>query len=411
MKKRLVLIYFVALSGVASLLNYATYPLLARVLSNQDFVNTTVALSLLTQMSSFLSSIVALSAGLAKQDSDDTNEIIEQLQAVLMKFFVLIIVSFLVISPLLLSSINLTTAFIIPVSLLLLFSIPISIISGFLNGKHKIVKLGLATLLSAVLQFTLTILVGYSTKSGALALGAMASGQLIAIFAIYFFYKEDKLPSLSSVIRHKLKDSLSGDFKDLVKFTLLSALGIMAINILQVFDLLIIQHRQLDARLYTDLYIISRVVFFAGTIFIWPFLSYVDIRNRLHNRILFLKLACVFTLISATSTVGLIFFGQQTANVLFGNIYDLETIGSIGVLAITYKYLFLMITSISLFFIVIRSYWSVSLALILTIVTAIFAYSVPNNTSTLSTLYGLNAIAIVGLIIGLVGFYSVTKRN
>lgn len=398
------------LSGLASLFNYATYPLLARALSDLDFVNITVALSLLTQMSSFSSSIVALSIGLSKQTDSESTRIIEKLQAVLMQMFLGIIIIFFIISPLLLNSIKLSAVFLLPICLLLLFSIPISIISGFLSGRHKLIKLAFVALISAILQFALTITIGFTTKNGPQALSAMAAGQFLAIFVLYWLYKKDKLPHLSTVFKYKLASFRTPEMKSLIRFTILSSVGIMAINILQVIDLFVIQNRQTDARLYTDLYIISRVVFFAGTIFIWPFLSYIDIYTKAHNVVVFVKLVGILSLVSIGAIVGILLFGQTITQVLFGTTYPADTINHVGILAITYKYLFLLLTALTLFFIVIRSYWAITLPAILTLATAIYISLLDRSASTLEILYGLNAIAGVGLMVGL-GFFFVSIKT
>jgi O-antigen/teichoic acid export membrane protein len=410
-RKQQKLLYFVLLSGLASLLNYSTYPILARALPEKQFIGITVALSLLTQMTSFLSSIVALSVGLAKQDDEQSSGMIEKLQAVLMQMFLVVIVIFLAASPYLLNTIKLSAAFLLPICMLLLFSIPISIISGFLNGKHKLIKLALTAIISSVLQFVLTIAIGFSTENGALALGGMALGQFLAIFSIYWVYRSDKLPHINTVFKYRLASFRTPQMKSLIKFTVVSSIGIMVINILQIIDLLIVQNRQIDAKLYTDLYIISRVVFFAGTIFIWPFLSAVNIYQTKQNVGVFGRLVGILTLLSAGAIGGILLFGQQITKILFGTTYDPHVINQLGVLAITYKYGFLLITALTLYFIVIRKYWAAVLPAILTFATFLFAIMLDKSYSTLQVLYGLNAIAALGLVCGLIFFIASIKTT
>lgn len=410
-RKNTTLIYFVLLSGFSSLLNYMTYPLLARALPDQQFVDITVALSLLTQMSSFLLSIVALSVGLAKQDDKQPSDVIEKLQAILIQMFLVVIVLFLAASPLMLDNIKLSAVFLLPMCVLLLFSIPISIISGFLNGKHKLIKLAFTAIISSSLQFVLTIAVGYSTGNGALALGAMALGQFLAILSIYWLFRDDKLPHIKTVFKHKLASFKTTQMKSLIKFTVVSSTGIMAINILQIIDLLIVQNRQIDAKLYTDLYIISRVVFFAGTIFIWPFLSAINIYQNKQNIEVFGRLVGILTLLSAGAIGGILLFGQQITKILFGTTYDPNVIKQLGVLAITYKYGFLLITALTLYFIVIRKYWAAVLPAILTFATLIFTIMLDKSYSTLQILYGLNTIAALGLVCGLIFFVTSIKTT
>jgi hypothetical protein len=199
--------------------------------------------------------------------------------------------------------------------------------------------------------------------------------------------------------------------KSLIKFTVVSSIGIMAINILQIIDLLIVQNRQIDAKLYTDLYIISRVVFFAGTIFIWPFLSAVNIYQTRQNIGVFGRLVGILTLLSAGAIGGILLFGQQITKILFGTTYDTSVINQLGVLAITYKYGFLLITALTLYFIVVRQYWAAVLPAILTFATFIFVLMLDKSYSTLQILYGLNAIAAIGIVCGLLFFMASIKTT
>ena len=410
-QKNTVLSLFILLSLFSSFLNYATYPALARALPSSQFVDITVALSLLTQISSFLTSIVALTIGLSKQAGRETTKIIEKLQIILIQFFLAIVVIFLLISPLLLDKIRLSAIFLLPICLLMLSSIPISIISGFLNGKQKLIKLAMVAVISASLQFTLTVTTGFTTHSGSLALNAMALGQVLAIFVVYRLYRSENLPHVSTIFQHKLESFKTPEMKRLIKFTVLSSIGIMAINILQIIDLLIVQNRQANAKLYTDLYVISRVVFFAGAIFIWPFLSSVNIYQRRQNIAVFAKLVAALTILSLGAITGILLFGREITHILFGSVFKSNAISQLGVLAITYKYMYLLITALTLFFIVIRSYLAIILPIILTLGTVIFVGTLSSSTSTLHILYGLNAISVIGLGIGLGFFFKTVGSN
>lgn len=405
MNRRYIIFYFVIISIFASLLNYLTYPILARVLPDKQFIDITVALSLLTQVSSFLSSIVAISIGLTKDGREEAGQIIEKLQAVLFQLFLAVVLIFLLLSPIVLKSIDLSAVFLIPICLLLLFSIPISIISGYLNGKQLLIKLACAALVSASIQFILTITVGYLSKNGALAMTAMACGQFIAIFVLYSIYKKDRLPHISSIYRYRISDFRQKEMKSLIIFTVVVSIGVMVVNILQILDLLLIQNRPVDAKIYTDLYIISRVVFFAGTIFIWPFLSKID-NGQLKNNIRPLyQLFIILTSMSLFAMAAIVTLGSRITQLLFGREYNDSVIMQLGLLSISYKYLFLLVTALTLYFIVIRSYWSAFIPAILTLVTVAFVVSTDKSTSTLQIISGLNIVGLLGLLLALVIFY------
>lgn len=389
------------LSGLASLLNYATYPLLARILPDNQFVNITVALSLLTQMSTFLSSIVAVTIGLSKQkDTQESLKIIERLQAVLMKLFLLLVIVFIAVSPILLAKLRLPLIFVVPICLLMLFSIPTSVISGYLNGKNKLIKLGLVTMIIAFFQFIFTISVGIMTKNASLSLSAMAIGQLVSIGFIYHLYRTENLPSLRTAFGDKTLDKQSGAMRKLIVYTAFCSLAIMAVNILQISDLLIIKSQQAsDVKLYTDLYIISRVVFFAGTVFIWPFLGAIDIHRRQKNVIPLIKVIGLFCALALGAIVVLGLGGTRITSLLFGSHYTSHEIQHIGVLAILYKLIFLILTTLTLYLIVIRSYLAVVVPMLLSIAVAIYSLVLPADASTTSILTTLSAFSLLALLV------------
>ena len=194
---------FIILSGLASLCNYVVYPILARILSPNEFVDISVALALFTQLSSFMLSIVALTIGLSKQEGEQTaRKVVEKLQAILTHLFVVIIIVFLASSPLFLDRLHMPATLLAPISIMLGLSISMSVISGYLNGKQKLEKLGLSIVFSALMQLLLSVAAAVITKSGAVTLAAMAFGSFVAIALTYRVYQSEHLPRPSSVFEH-----------------------------------------------------------------------------------------------------------------------------------------------------------------------------------------------------------------
>lgn len=409
MKKTFIL--FIALSGIASLLNYITYPVLSRILPSEQFVNITVALSLLTQISTFLSSVIAITIGLSKEhDPASAKKIIEILQSVLMQIFVVVVVVFISLSPFVFHTLDLPFGFITPICLLMLFSIPTAIISGFLNGKGKLQQLGLVALFVAVLQLILSVFFGLITKNGIAALNGMALGQLISIAATYLVFKQENLPHIYSTLSHKLKDYTSPLVKKLVVYTLFASLGIMAVNVLQIADLLIIKGLGVNSYEYAQIYIVSRVVFFAGTIFIWPYLSTLDITNPQKNVLPTLKLIGLFGIISLGAMVGYALFQAQITNVLFGSPLRSADITYLGLLSILYKFIFLIVITLTLYFIVLRSYWAIFLPLLLVGLIGAFTVGLHENNSTAHILVGLSLIGLLALVPSMFIFWKTSTR-
>jgi len=394
---------FVLLSTIASAINYAAYPVLSRILADTEYINITVSLSVLTQITTFLSSIVAITIGLSKEQvSKEKSSTVQLLQTSLFKLFLIITALFLILSPFIMNSIQTPLLFAIPIAIMMIVSVPLAIMSGFLNGRGLMIKLGLLTVISAGLQLLIGAIVAYTTKSGLLALTGMALAQVIAIIIIRVIFAKDNLPKINNVLRKSTDNESQPHIRRLLTYGLFASLAIMVMNIAQISDLLIIQtlHND-DIKLYTDIYILSRIVFFAGIIFVWPFLGELDIRIHVLNRRPFFKLIAIFSAITAATLVVIMLFGTQITYILFNENYASSHLQILGVLSVLYKFFFLIITATILYFIVFRSYVAVWLSVVICGLVLLLSVFANKDMSNQSILIILNIIAGLGALAGI----------
>lgn len=412
MKKKDTII-FILLNGFASFINFAIYPALARILNDKEFVSTTVTLALFTQLSSFMLSVVALTIGLSKQKSEkDAKELTEKLQAILTHLFIVIILLFLVFSPLVLKATQLSSLMLIPIVSMLALSISMSIITGYLNGKQKLIKLGYAVLFSALLQLFFSVFAALITKSGVFSLIGMAFGSFISIIIIYNIFKSENLPHPSTILIHKLNIYKSQKMKALIKYTVVASIATLVLNILMIADLLIINNRQADSAIYANIYVVSRIVFFGGMLFIWPFLSAIDVVKRSNNYKNFALLTCILLTIAGMSVLGIQVFGKQVFELILGVSYpNIETVKTLSILSILYKIIFLIITFIYLYFIVLRSYWVLTLTLVLLSTIGLFLILINESYSTLKIISTINIVSLPGLLVAIIGFIDLTRKK
>lgn len=353
-------VYYILLSLFASALNYLTYPLLARLLPPGQYVDITVALSLFTQMSTFMSSIAALAVGLSKEKESGASTL-SKLQTNLLQIFILLGVIFLLLSPLVMSWIKTPAAYAIPIVMMILVSIPVTVISGYLNGKNQLVKLGGVVALTASVQFLAGAITASLSHSGLMTMFVMSVIQIITIVWLVNFLKDPQLPRLSSTVFKP--EALSPATRKLLLYTVIASFSIMVINILQIVDLLLIKNIDAaTAKFYADMYVISRIVFFGGTIFIWPFLGELSLKNNLINKKAFLKLFGIVGAISSLAIIGMFLFGNTVTHLLFNQTYDPTLLNTIVPLSVLYKLFYLLITASCLYFIVLRNYKCVVLA-------------------------------------------------
>ncbi len=400
MKKEI--LFYIVLTSIASLVNYLVYPLLGRILPGDQYVEMTVSLTLLTQVTTFLSSIIAVTIGISKsKSSEKVKQKLTDLQSILFQVFLIIILFFLATSPLTLPLTHTPVSYSIPISIMMLLTIPITLISGYLNGKNRLKKLGGIILFSAILQATIGISAAVTMHNGLATIYAMCLAQIIAVVIIYAIIKEEHLPNPLGSLRLHMSFSDPSNRK-LIFNVLAAGVSILALSLTQLLDLIVVQDiADTNIKQYTDLYIISRMVFFAGMIFIWPFLGQIDVVNKLRNRLLFLKLLGVFLLVSIITILAMALAGSSIIHILFGSIAPMPHILTLVTLSVVYKLCLLIITAVALYLIVLQRYSFISLCLLTSASLYVYSRIAGDMLSTIPALVGLNIIVIICALCGL----------
>ena len=396
-------LYFVVFSVIASALNYCLYPILGRILPAAQYVDITVSLSLFTQVAAFLSSIIAITIGISKSGQSNSHQTIVLLQALLFRIFTILALCFLLAAPFIMMAIHTPLAYAIPIAAMMLFSIPLTVVSGYLNGKGLMVKLGLLTIISASAQFIMAITVAAFTRDGFLTMLSLTISQLIAIGIVYAAYRSERLPSIRASLAVPRQSFRAQSIKSLILYTIGASIAIMLISLVQVFDLLVAQSLQgIDLKLYTDVYVVSRAIFFAGMIFMWPFLGEVSLGPHRENVRAALRVVAYFAAITAGAVIAVMLFGGTIFHLLFGANYTASDYLVVSVLSAIFKFLMLIITAAVLYLIVRRHYAAIYYALGLSAIFFVFATFIDRTASLLSMLLGLNGIALFAIIVLLV---------
>lgn len=395
--------FFALFSIVASALNYIIYPLLARLLPANDYVDITVALSLFTQISAYLSSIIAITIGISKKHPLKAAETISQLQLFLLKSFLVLASILMLLSPILLPPLHVQVQFIIPICLMMIFSIPITIISGYLNGLNAMTKLGSVALVSATSQFVVALCTAAITHNAFATMLSMVVAQMLTVAILYKSFSSMSLPRL-------LPDPKAAGARLITRrlkvYTLFAALSIMAISLAQVADLLLIRKLYgVDAKFYTDIYVISRVVFFAGMILIWPFLGSIKTSILKNNIKPYVTLVGLFVAMGLAASVALWTGGQTIASILFGESYGPKLIGDIGFLSVMFKVFMLIITATVLYYVVLHRATAIVIASWSSVLVICYGLFLNVHASIASVLLDLNyllggtAVICVSLVI------------
>jgi O-antigen/teichoic acid export membrane protein len=362
-------------------------------------------------MSAFLSSIIAISISLSKESQPDKSEdgLLSTLQTKLLKILVIVGIVFLGLSPLIMPTIHTPVLYALPILLMILISIPITTISGYFNGKKLLIKLGSVAVISAFLQFVIGILAALLFKNGLITLLCMSMAQILAVIALYIIYSRDNLPTIHNLLK-ATPAHLSNDINHLIRYTVVASFAIMAVNLLQISDLLILQRFGTEeAKFYTDIYVISRIVFFAGMIFIWPFLGEISLQKLKANTRPFVILLAIFLLIMTATILGLFFGGHIIMHIMFGTAYQIDQLRAFMIPSVIFKVAFLIVTATCLYFIVLRSYMAILVALIPTLGVLLCILITPE--SSYITLLRLTAVSIASAIISCILLFVHQKRK
>ncbi|MEO5499665.1 MAG: hypothetical protein ABIR46_04150 [Candidatus Saccharimonadales bacterium] len=405
------ILIFLCLNILASALNYLLYPVLSRTLPSGEYIDITVALSIFTQMSTFLSSLVAITIGLTKEGEsksrDEIESIIHTLQANLLKLSVILGVLFLVAAPWILGTIQTPAVYALPIVTMFIFSIPFMVISGYLNGKNYIIRLGLLSLSASALQFSIAVIASLLFENGIITMLAVASSQILVVVIVRLISVDKDLVSLLS-IKKMVDSSSSRNVNKLLGYTMLASSCIMIINLLQVVDLLLVQHlfSHEITRLYTDVYIISRITFFLGVIFIWPFLGQLSLINKRANATVFLKLIAIYALIAICSIVVFTTFPDFITQLLFGSVYSVESLNLIVAYSVLFKVMLLVTTAACLYHIVYRNKQILSITLFtLTLFGGYIALS-----PSLKIVETLGALVLIASVCAIVSVFSILRH-
>lgn len=402
---------YILLTAIASLVNYLVYPLLGRILPGDHYTEMTISLTLLTQTTTFLSSIIAVTIGITKSHSlDGTKTELVNLQAMLFRVFLVIVAAFLISSPWTFPLIHTPTSYALPIGLLMLLALPITLISGFLNGKNKLRKLGFVILFAAIVQASFGVAAAAIFGSGIMTIYAMCLSQPLIIASLYISIREDGLPNPLSVVLMR-EQAIPPRRHGLALAVLAAGFSILALSLTQLLDLTLVQSiAETDTKHYTDLYIISRMVFFAGMIFVWPFLGQINVRKPTVNFLPFMKIVGIFIAISSSTVIAMAIAGDGILRLVFGSLSTTPHTLLLVSLSVLYKSSLLVITAAALYLIVMQRYVYVRLCLLSSALLYVYTGVAGNTLDTTPALFGINAIALGSALYGIYLVY-VTRRH
>lgn len=270
---------FYAMSGLASVLNYAVYPVLSRIMTVQHYGEVQFLLSIFNQLSFgfVVINILAIVIVASNRSDDHKTEILKSLNVIASCGAIIIALAGAATLLLFAETIKLTS--LLSIALLgvaLVLNVPFTIIVGQLQGEERFLKSGIVSLVATVSKFIFSIAFVYAGWGVAGAIAGVACGMALAIILGNIYagkiarIEHLRLPThlnLLAVIRQQAAAGVIA----ILFFTLLSGIDLIASRI-------VLSHE--DAGLYAVIATIAKITIAACSPIVWLALPAATKRNR-----------------------------------------------------------------------------------------------------------------------------------
>lgn len=398
---------YVVLSMLGAVFSYAIYPLLVRLLPAKSFGDFTVSLSITSQMASVFLAFNVVSLHLAKKHQN-SNDLLEYLQSKIIRVFLYISLIIIVLLPILKSLLKMGSYVpLFATLLIMLLSIPVVVWLGYLQSHKEMTRVGVYTMLSALLKLIFTIMLAIILKNS-IAIFGIVLAQTLAILALANLPGK-KVPSIK-LKQPTLSDEDLKKFSGIYRYLIISVIVTLVVSFVQNMDTLLGKYSlsDLQAGSFLSISSFSNVVFYIGFLFVWIVLSNLTIKNNKVDKIILFKALAVLCILTIISTIVCYILGGRLLSIINGSSKNT----SVGQL--TRNILYQSITAIiSMYF-----YWSLALKR-RRVLAEVLVYSVPFVTSALLFKYSsanaiLNALLrsqLIGIIfVGLLIFTRYSFR-
>jgi O-antigen/teichoic acid export membrane protein len=314
--------FFAITSVVASLANYALYPILSKIISPSELGDVGVILAIIVQTGSLLLAFNLVSIYLVSRESESVAiKKLEMIQKGLVRLSVLISIVIIMFLPPLKQLLRIEGySPLIGLACLLIVVIPSVIWTGYLQGRKALPLIGIFNLVNAftkVAGATVMALLGFGV--GGVIFGVVL-GFIVSLIVLKYL-SPYRLPSITSTIR---KSSHVLSLTD-IKFYILEALvvaGLMA----ALYSLDIVSAKILFTRDYAGVYVGASTIAGSTTYYIimtlmWIILPHYSATSMKHNRKLLIKAVAVSAVIAASLGGLFSIFGEQIIRVALGSDY------------------------------------------------------------------------------------------
>lgn len=348
---------YAVIAGLASLLNYIVYPLLARIITPQQLGDITTLFSTNTQLAGIFTALNVVSIYVVKTNGPrDAKDILESVQKVIIYLSLILIAIVIVASPLLrqLFSIQFAWGFVL-IGVLLIANIPVTIWIGYLQGHNKLVKAALVSLIISLLQLVLALPLAMAYGDAGAVWGYVLG--LMGGIVIIRVAMNRQLPRLHGLTRFGADDKSRID--NIIKYVLWSVFVMLILWLIQSVDILYTKaiFSTQDAGIYSGISIFGRAEYFLGFVLIWLILPSVRPGAHKNNQRLFLGGIGALMLLGLASVLAVAILDNLLINLFLGNAYIEQK--NLLVNSVLFKSILLAVTFVIIYFMVLRNKLSI----------------------------------------------------
>ncbi len=369
------------LSILGAILNYALYPLLARILDAQNFGDFAAITAISNQLLGILLGINITSLYLVKSQSENTaRKRVEAIQTVLLYALFGATALMLLFSPMIRSALQVQSIepFIL-LSLVLLGSIPATIWTGYLQGHKELVRVGFFNVGAALMKIVLSVILALRFGVNGAITGIVLSGFFGLV--LLKLLPGISLPSIFAPLLRKARDNLTA-IGEIKLYLIQCVLVVSVFSFLQNYDITLAKYlfSPEAAGRYSGVSILSNGLYYVSLLIIWIILPEISLKdNTVNKRVL----KTGYRLILLLATMSLLFvyiFRESVTGLLLGEKFAGD--GLLLLFAAAYQLSLVASTLLGFFLLVQRKYQSIVLASFIgvpTIIVPLFNASNPLN--------------------------------
>ena len=311
---------FGALSLGGAILNYATYPVLAHILSAKGFGDFTVIIALSNQVLGILLVFNIVSIYLVKSMSKEVAlERAQLIQKLLIRFFLVLTVILLILSPVLSSwlKVHSPLSFIL-LGAILVLTIPSVVWTGYLQGHKELVRVGVFNLINASVKLVAVVTLAIAFGPTAALVGVLV-GSIGGILAL-LWYPGVTLPRLGTIF-HAVSTDEKQFIRGIGRYILGATLVVGGLSLLQNFDIVLakIKFTPVVAGQYSGISILSNALYYLALLLIWVVLPEIQIKQTSTNHRVLGTAFKLLGLIAASALIVEVLFRKVLLGILLGH--------------------------------------------------------------------------------------------